>query len=99
MKISPEVYKGIKDDIEVILNIYSLDKGLLTMADMYGFLNIISKNRAFDDSHPIFKNNICKRILPFDGRDYCWYYKDGCNDEHINTALKRILKELQNDPE
>lgn len=55
-------------------------------------LDIISSNRAYDDSHPRWKT--CKRVLPYDGRDYCFYYVGGANDDHVRTLLKHIKDRL-----
>ncbi len=51
-------------------------------------------HRAYDDKHPYFANRPQARILPYDGRDFCFYYANGCNDTHVATALKRIKAEL-----
>ncbi len=102
MKISPEIYKQIKDDIAAVmkaLNGLELNRLDLTKDDehltvMWSLLGIVSHNRAFDDSHPSFANGDCKRILPYDGRDYCFYYTNGCNDKHVATALRAIREDL-----
>ena len=93
MKIAPDLYNSIKQDVISVCKSYQLNYSELTMRDMFGILNIISKNRAYDDSHPIF-NGTNRRVLPYDGRDYCFFYVNGCNDDHVETALKKILKEL-----
>jgi hypothetical protein len=93
MKIAPKVYNSILEDFKVICAHYNLNKSELTIRDLWGMLNIVSRNRAFDDSHPQFADKT-KRVLPYDGREYCFYYADGCNDDHVKTALNKILKEL-----
>lgn len=61
-----------------------------SVAHMRQLLTQVSVNRAYDDSHPRWQQ--ATRVLPYDGRDYCFYYADGANDTHVETLLKRILK-------
>lgn len=70
----------------------------LTIPQAWQVLNIVSRNRAYDDSHPFFVSNDWKRLLPFDGRKYCFYYVDGANDTHVRTLLQRTIKALQATP-
>jgi len=63
-----------------------------TMPDMYSLLRKVSIDRAYDDNHSQFKVNPNSRILDYDGREYCFYYTDGINDDHVRTLLKHILK-------
>lgn len=60
------------------------------MGFMYDLLDIVSHDRAFDDSHPRYSTQKIARVLPYDGRGFCWYYADGVNDMHVKTALKKI---------
>lgn len=62
---------------------------------MYELVNKISIDRAYDDEHPCFKSGKWKRILPCDNREYCFYYVDGANDDHLNTLLRAVKKKLQ----
>lgn len=99
MKISSEVYNSVKNDTVTIIdkmgiNLKEADKGTSGIKTMYGILNEISFNRAFNDDHPAFKSGKKQRLLPCDGREYCFYYANGCNDTHVATMLKNIQKEL-----
>jgi hypothetical protein len=58
-------------------------------------LNVVSRNRAYDDTHPGFASGEWARVLPFDGRDYCWYYDGGANDDHVKTLLKFIKSHFE----
>jgi hypothetical protein len=90
---------SIVADFRVILAAYSVDLatadhgpgGLKTMWQMLG---ILSRNRAYDDTHPGFASGQWKRVLPFDGREYCFYYAGGANDDHAATLLRAAKKEL-----
>lgn len=101
MKLS-NIKDSVKADFITILNFYDINtkekfdnqdhgKGLKLL---YALLNIVSRNRAYDDNHPFFQNGKWKRILPYDGRNYCFYYDDNTNDSHVETLLKSIKKEL-----
>lgn len=68
--------------------------GKTGLATMYALLDIVSKNRAYDDAHPGFASGTWKRLLPFDGRDYCFYYVDGANDSHVQTLLRAVQSNL-----
>lgn len=61
---------------------------------MFTLLSIVSQNRAYDDTHPNFASGRWPRILPHDGRDYCFYYEGDANDTHVATLLKRVKTEL-----
>ncbi len=99
MKISPEIYKSMKDDIKAVadhfkINVATADGGQTGLKTMYGLLNVVSDNRAYDDNHPGYIRGIWTRVLPYDGRDHCFYYANGCNDTHVATALRKIKQEL-----
>jgi hypothetical protein len=61
---------------------------------MYGLLSKISVDRAYDDSHPAFQTGKWVRVLPFDGREYCFYYIDRANDTHVATLLRAVKERL-----
>ncbi len=87
----------MKDDIAEVLKEMphvDLKKDDNNLTVMWALLGVVSHNRSFDDKHPSFANGNWKRILPYDGRDYCFYYADDCNDKNVATALRAIRKEL-----
>jgi len=67
----------------------------LQPGDGYKLLRKVSTDRAYDDSHPTHQHNPKGRVLPFDGRNYCFYYVDGANDSHLASLLKAVLSDLQ----
>jgi hypothetical protein len=104
MKMSNVCYADLKSDIEKVADSFSANMGAEKLLDyvssrpvaaMLQMLHEVSHNRAFNDSHPHYQAGK-KRILPHDGRDFCWYYKDGMglDDTHIQTALLKIKKEI-----
>lgn len=94
MKLSKH-FESLRADTAAIADAYglnlSVDDGSKSgLGLMYEILNVISRNRAYDDNHPGFANGTWARVLPYDGRDYCWYYDDGGNDDHVKTLLKKV---------
>jgi hypothetical protein len=89
---------SIVADFRVILAAYSFDLATADHGDglkaMWQLLSILSRNRAYDDTHPGFASGTWKRVLPFDGREYCFYYAGGASDEHAATLLRAAKKEL-----
>jgi hypothetical protein len=66
-----------------------LSEDSLPMSVMWQALNVVSGNRAYGDNHPKWVVN--KRLLPYDGREYCFYYTDGTvTDVHVDSLLKAV---------
>ena len=87
---------SVKDDIRAILKHYGVNISSIPeenrMIIMWDCMAELSANRAYDNNHPRWLT--LARVIPYDGRDYCFYYQDGANDDHVKTMLKQILKEL-----
>jgi hypothetical protein len=86
-------------DARTVIRAYGIDfpnadHGKTGLKAMHAILGVVSKNRAYDDAHPGFAEGHWKRVLPFDGRDYCWLYIDGANDTHVSTMLRAAKKVL-----
>lgn len=86
-------------DFRAIIDAYGVnlkeeDHGKTGLKVMHLLLGVARRNRAYDDSHPGFASGQWKRVLPFDGSEYCEYYANGCNDSHLETLLKRIKESL-----
>jgi hypothetical protein len=94
MKASKELYESVKGDIKVMGDYFKVNYNDLSIGDLWRLLSFVSRDRAYDDLHPGFASKVYKRLLPYDGRDYCFYYKEGLNDDHVTTMLKSIKKEL-----
>lgn len=89
------LYNDLRADIATVAQALSInpataDGGKTGLKTMWSLLTIVSRNRAFDDTHPGFAAGHWPRLLPHDGRDYCWYYADGANDAHVSTLLRKI---------
>ena len=89
-------------DFRVVLSAYCLPEDIseviaeMSIARAFEILNVVSRDHAYDDSHPAFVSGQWRRVLPFDGRKYCFYYVDDATDNHVRTLLKYVIKELQN---
>jgi hypothetical protein len=99
MKIKPEIYLKLKEDIKAVLDFYKVDiakadGGTTGLKTMYLALDIACRNRAYDDTHIGYTSKAWTRVLPYDGTSATYYYQDGCNDTHLATALKQIKKEI-----
>jgi len=83
-------------DMDTLLRVKApdLDRSELATPTLWALLHHVSVQRAYDDSHPGFQNGMWTRILPFDGRDYCFYYEGGANDDHLDTLLRHVKKKL-----
>jgi hypothetical protein len=92
----------IFDDCQTILKEGNIDfndpvinHGETGLKFMYDLLHTISRNRSFNDEHPFFKNGMIKRCLPYDGRDYCFYYENNdTDDSHLNSLLRKVKSML-----
>ena len=66
----------------------------IKLSDAWNLLSMVSRDRAYDDSHPFYVANKWRRILPYDGRKYCFYYVDGANDGHVASLLRAVISHL-----
>jgi hypothetical protein len=94
MKLASHIEPFVEDARVVIeslgIDLTNADHGISGLKVMHGIHTVISRNRAYDDSHPFFASGHWTRCLPYDGRDYCWLYEGGCNDTHVETLLRRV---------
>lgn len=88
--MSPENFGKLTADIQAVFTAHKLDLAQATVSQLFAALDLASRNRAFDDKHPAFASGKWQRILPYDGRNFCWFYDGGLNDEHVKTALLKI---------
>lgn len=92
---------GLVEDFWAVLRSYFSPKDIseviseMSIAQAFQVLSVVSRDRAYDDSHPGFVSGRWQRVLPFDGRNYCFYYVDGAHDNHVRTLLKHVIKALQ----
>lgn len=91
MKFSKEDYEELKADFKLIVSAYNLTAGM--PVNVWGIYHRILEDHAYDDEHPSYKAGR-KRVCKYDGRSTQYWYKKGYDDSHINTALKKIKKEL-----
>lgn len=96
MKINDKIYKIMKDAISLVIDYVGKEKVKKAIEQRERFTMWEIWNRASDDlqdadSHPRFKR--IKRIVPYTGF-YVYSEDSSINDNHIETALKKIFKEL-----
>lgn len=95
MKLQSQ-FDSFRADALAIANHYSIDiaapdESKTGLATMHQIHTIISRNRSYDDTHPAFKSLSWPRVLPYDGREYCWLYAiDNADDSHIATLLRKV---------
>jgi len=93
------LFTSLRSDILKVANFYEIniltsDAGKSGLKTMYDLLSTVCRNRVYDDHHPAFASGAWKRVLPFDGRDYCFFYENDANDTHVVTLLRRIKDSL-----
>ena len=99
MKLEPILQETLADCTAVAaalgIDVANADGGKTGLKTMYGIFDVACRNRSYDDSHPGFAGGQWERILPYTGRDYCWYYKAfDCDDSHLATLLKRVKQAM-----
>ena len=101
MKIKDELFLIMKEAITSIVKDEGLShcreslalnvRGALWL--MWGRANFQLRN---DNTHPFFARGVGKRIIGYrPGFDVYSYYDGTVNDDHIETALIKIAKELK----
>lgn len=94
----------LADALEVIrayrIDFDNADHGQTGLKVLHNIHTIISRNRAYDDEHPCFVQKRWARVLPYDGRDYCFLYEDEngeekFNDDHVQTLLRRVKAAIE----
>jgi meiotically up-regulated gene 157 (Mug157) protein len=104
MKMDNEKYDEIKAGIAQIVDFHGKKQVQTVYADypltrmMFDLFNMLWFDKEYDDTHPAYVNGR-KRVLP--QTNPSWLndlYKSGLNDSHIETALKKIAKELDLTP-
>lgn len=98
MKMTKELYDALKADIAVVLKGcgFALRKDTST-AVLWRLLHEVNAQRSYDDSHPRWTQ--IPRWLPLSpNQDHSYLnvlYRSGLNDSHIETALKKIAQEWE----
>ena len=101
MRIKGTRYQELKEGVRAILDHHGLDQleehykkaNYSVTSMMWELLNQVLYDFENDDSHPAYAKCGRTRIVPYKGREWN-LYADGVNDSHIETALKKIGKEL-----
>ena len=99
MKMPIEVFNGLVCDLEAVCSFHSIKPQ--TKSDMWSVFNHVMFQRSNDDSHPSFQKGLVKRVVGQDLTKYrdggsasdLFYTKHDMNDVHIETALRKWMKE------
>ena len=100
MKMPPELYASLRDDIiahaEVTPSLLARPLGPETpMVTLWILFHRVMRDRQFDDTHPAFAGGHWTRVLPYSDRFWLdRFYKDAdLNDDQIATALRKIARD------
>jgi hypothetical protein len=99
VKLQP-IFQETLDDCRAVakalnIDVKTADPGKTGLKTMYALFFIVCQNRSYADTHPNFVQGVWKRLLPYTGREYCWYYdKYQCNDTHVATLLKNVKQAM-----
>jgi hypothetical protein len=88
---------GLVADFRAIIAAWNIGNLVadLGRSEAFKLLRKVCEDRAYDDSHPMHKHNPLGRVLPYDGRVYCFYYVDGADDSHVWSLLRAVLADLK----
>ena len=88
---------GLVADFRAIIAAWEIGNLVADLGTGDGFklLRKVSTDRAYDDSHPTHAHNPTGRVLPYDGRKYCFYYVDGADDSHVTSLLRAVLSDFK----
>lgn len=94
MKMKADTYEELKRDIVALVKKSGMDveaeiKRVGAVRLGFDLLNVINTDRSCGDNSPTYK--VRPRFLPYTGRRFLWLYEKGLTDNHIETAIKKIL--------
>lgn len=98
MKIQPAKYNVMLAAMRAVVEHFGLEKVKANFAGksdawiVWGIWRVAHNNLQYDDKHPFFMDGTWTRIHPHDPTFRL--YEEGLHDSHIETALKRICREL-----
>lgn len=101
MKMSPERYAELKEGIRQMVDHHGKApteaefKGKTLTRMMWAIFHAVLFDWQYEDTHPAYAAGKV-RVLPHKDHNYLngKLYGEGLNDSHIETALKKIAKEL-----
>ncbi len=94
MKYPLEQYKQLKSVLGELIKYLGIDKK--TALDNCNYLHyLVHSQSKYDSSHPnVFKDKNNQRIFA-EIPDFK-LYPEGCNDSHVETAMKKAINEIFN---
>lgn len=101
MKIKGQLYQEMKECIRLVIDFFggpikvvalAKDSDMLAVCLMWDLWNLVSDNKQLEADHPMFRGGR-PRIHPYDP-NFNIYADETINDDHIQTALMKIGREL-----
>jgi hypothetical protein len=94
MKMTDTDFQTLRHDFGTVIEAQRthdnrcVDRSKLSMRDAWEIFHIIQLDRSNDNSHPVYGTRV--RYVDYVGPHATLYY-EGYSDEHINTALRKIV--------
>jgi len=93
MKMKTERYELLKSGFAALVAHYCYTGHTFSMGDLWNVYHHVVRQFLYDDSHPGFAKHHWQRLLPF--MPNYNQYEGGLNDNHLETAIRRIAKDLK----
>lgn len=94
MKYPQTQFNELKNALIVFKNLYKIDKATATANANRLHFKIYQQKNFTTDNLNVIKNETGERL--FEINEAFKLYPDGCNDTHVNTALKNAINEIFN---
>jgi hypothetical protein len=96
MKYPIETYNKLVEGLKILLKHYNIDPTQKVSGSDLNYLHYKIYQQYNYVNHPNLIYVDGKRLLPID-TDFK-LYPDGCNDNHVDTAMRAAFKELSGNP-
>lgn len=100
MKYPVEQFYKLTEALPIVLNFFNITPAQVEPTNV-GLLNTLHykvyQQKNYTDDNANIKYVDGKRLLPID--ESFKLYPDGCNDDHIETAMKNAIKSLISAPQ
>jgi hypothetical protein len=92
MKYPQTQYNELKSALVVLKNRYQIDKETATANASRLYFKVYQQKNYTSENLNVIKNEDGARL--FELNEGFRLYPDGCNEAHVNTAMKNIIKEI-----
>jgi len=94
MKYPQTQYNELKSALVILKNHYDLDKETATAYAPTLYFKIFQQKTYQDQNANVVRNADGSRLMKLN--EAFKLYPDGCNESHVNTAMKNAIKEIFN---